>query len=211
MTTRKHDAESTRQAILEAATELFAELGVGRVSMSKIASAAGVTKSLIHHHFGSKRDLWLAVREHAMGAYLEAQADLLKNRPADAELFVDSIDAYFRFLQRRPTLVRLMAWMAVDPETQVEKQVDDVMELGVRRLEEGKAQGLVADDIHSMSAIMSFLGTIERWFVNRGMFASCLSEDDVQTMDETFLETIKKVYLRGMTPPPPDARDAPRG
>jgi TetR/AcrR family transcriptional regulator len=200
MSTRKNDPVGTREAILAAAMDLFAEQGVGRVSMSRIAAQAGITKSLIHHHFGSKQDLWNAVREQGMGEYLMAQRELLLNRPADANLFVDSIDTYFRYLQRRPTLVRLMAWMAVDPESAAEKQVDEVLELGVQRLEEGKLAGLVSRDVDSQAAIMSFLGTIERWFVNRGMFFGEMTEEQVAALDETFLNTIKQVYVRGMAP-----------
>ena len=62
MSTRKNDPVGTREAILAAVMDLFAEQGVGRVSMSRIAAQAGITKSLIHHHFGSKQDLWNAVR-----------------------------------------------------------------------------------------------------------------------------------------------------
>ena len=51
---RRYDPEGTRAAILEAARRIFVERGPAAVALSEIAEASGVTKSLIHHHFGSK-------------------------------------------------------------------------------------------------------------------------------------------------------------
>lgn len=199
-TPRRLDPEATRQAILEAAYDLFAERGAGRVSMSEIAKTAGITKSLIHHHFGSKKDLWNAVREHGISEYLELQGELLRTRTADEGLFRDSIDMYFRFLKERPKLVRLMGWMAVDPDAQSEKGVDGVMHLGVQRLQEGKANGLVREDVDELSSIIAFLSTIERWFIMRRFFCGPLEGTDAESMDERFLETIKNIFERGMKP-----------
>lgn len=50
-------ARSTRDALLDAAVELFAERGPASVSIRDIARHAGVNHGLIHRHFGSKDDL----------------------------------------------------------------------------------------------------------------------------------------------------------
>ena len=55
---RTIDPEATRESILDAATALFVDRGYEGVSMSAIAKDAGVTKSLIHHHFGTKAELY---------------------------------------------------------------------------------------------------------------------------------------------------------
>ncbi|MFT4703787.1 MAG: TetR/AcrR family transcriptional regulator [Bradymonadia bacterium] len=198
---RKNNPAATRQAILDAATTLFAERGVGRTSLAHIAKLAGVTKSLIHHHFGSKSELWAAVRELGMREYFEAQQKILQSRPADGQLFADSIDTYFRFLQERPQLVRLMAWMAVDPECDKALQAEKVLRLGIERIDSAKKQGLVRDEIDAMSAILSFLGTIERWFVQREMFHGQLSEEEAKQLDERFVQTLKHIYLHGLAAP----------
>lgn len=51
------DPEQSKAAILGAARTLFAERGFSAVTVRDIAEAAGVTHGLVHHHFGSKRDL----------------------------------------------------------------------------------------------------------------------------------------------------------
>jgi AcrR family transcriptional regulator len=53
--------EARRTQILAAARQLFEEGGYDAVSMSDVADAAQVTRGLVHHYFGSKRELYLAV------------------------------------------------------------------------------------------------------------------------------------------------------
>lgn len=55
------DYDERRRLILDAATALFLRRPYGQVSISDIADAAGVAKGLLHHYFGSKRDLYLEV------------------------------------------------------------------------------------------------------------------------------------------------------
>lgn len=55
------DYDDRRRLILHAATGLFLQRPYDQVSVSDIADAAGVAKGLLHHYFGSKRDLYLEV------------------------------------------------------------------------------------------------------------------------------------------------------
>jgi AcrR family transcriptional regulator len=55
------DYDERRRLILDAATGLFLRRAYAQVSISDIADAAGVAKGLLHHYFGSKRDLYLEV------------------------------------------------------------------------------------------------------------------------------------------------------
>jgi TetR/AcrR family transcriptional regulator len=56
--------------ILAAASALFAERGFERVSMREIASAAGVSKANLYHHYGSKQALYVATL-HSAADYFE--------------------------------------------------------------------------------------------------------------------------------------------
>ena len=52
------------EAVVEAATKLFAEKGPAATSIREIAAAAGVNHGLIHRHFGTKSELVRAVYDH---------------------------------------------------------------------------------------------------------------------------------------------------
>ena len=58
---RRRDAAATRDALLAAGTELFAEHGYDGVPVADIARRAGVNKAMINYHFGGKRGLYLAI------------------------------------------------------------------------------------------------------------------------------------------------------
>ncbi|MGB0113639.1 MAG: helix-turn-helix domain-containing protein [Ilumatobacteraceae bacterium] len=55
------EREERRDQILLVATRLFAERPYSEVSVNDIAEQAGIARGLMHHHFGSKRDLYLEV------------------------------------------------------------------------------------------------------------------------------------------------------
>ena len=54
--------EQRREQILAAAHTLFAERPYDEVSVEDIASAAGVTRGLVHHYFGGRKDVFIGWR-----------------------------------------------------------------------------------------------------------------------------------------------------
>ena len=66
------DAAERREQILDAATGLFAERGYDEVRIDDIASSAGVTRGLVHHYFGGRKEVYLALLER-LGAAREDQ------------------------------------------------------------------------------------------------------------------------------------------
>ncbi len=64
--TVSRDPEATREAILSAATDEFAQHGLAGARVDRIAERAGVNKRMLYYYFGQKEGLFLAVLE---GAY----------------------------------------------------------------------------------------------------------------------------------------------
>jgi TetR/AcrR family transcriptional regulator len=82
-------AESVAR-ILAAAERLFSESGFEAVSMNNIASAAGVSKANIFHHFASKQALYIEV---VRGACRDS-FDRLQNLDADDGPFVQRLGVF---------------------------------------------------------------------------------------------------------------------
>jgi AcrR family transcriptional regulator len=61
-------AEPTRERILSAAAQLFAEYGFAGASMPAIAAQSGITAGAIYRHFKSKAELLLEVVKRALKA-----------------------------------------------------------------------------------------------------------------------------------------------
>jgi AcrR family transcriptional regulator len=64
-------ARDTRQLLLDAALDLFADRGFHATSMRALAAAVGVRESAIYHHFPSKEALLAAVAEPHARARIE--------------------------------------------------------------------------------------------------------------------------------------------
>lgn len=64
-----HDANSTRERILDVALDLFLAQGYDGTSLRQIAEQLGVTKAALYYHFESKEDILLALhmRIHDFG------------------------------------------------------------------------------------------------------------------------------------------------
>ncbi len=59
-TGRRPGNPDTRQAVIDAARTVFADHGYTRATIRSIAGVADVDAALVHHYFGSKKDLFLA-------------------------------------------------------------------------------------------------------------------------------------------------------
>lgn len=77
------NAERTRRALLDAATKVTLEKGAA-VTLAEVASVAGVSKSGLIHHFGSRDQLLVAVVADVSEQFRQtvlAQLDLSENYP----------------------------------------------------------------------------------------------------------------------------------
>jgi AcrR family transcriptional regulator len=88
-TGRRAGDSGTREAILRAATEQFAERGYDGATIRAIAAAAGVDPALVHHFYGTKERLFAAAMQLPFvpsEAITAALADRPAGQPAGAHL-----------------------------------------------------------------------------------------------------------------------------
>lgn len=201
-TRRRRDPEATRAAILEAAEDLFLAHGPAETPTSRIARRAGVTKSLIHHHFGSKEDLWSELKRRHFGKYYEAQRQMLSSSQGTAELLRDSLVAYFRFLQSDPHSVRFMSWRFVEEgDDPCMAQEADLFDLGIERIHEAQKNGELRSDLEPISMIKAFLAMSLHWFQTKPLLCQILGEEvDSAEMEERYLDDVVKIFLDGVRP-----------
>lgn len=72
----KRDAAASRERILLAATQEFAEKGYDGARVDEIARISQLNKNALYHYFGSKEQLFTAVLERAYAMIRDRQSDL---------------------------------------------------------------------------------------------------------------------------------------
>ena len=91
-----------RDQILDAANSLFAERGYDAVSIEDVASSAGVTRGLVHHYFGGRKDVYVALLER-LGAVREEQLPQPVGRSARARVG-DSVSRWLDWTEANRTI-----------------------------------------------------------------------------------------------------------
>lgn len=98
----------TREEILQAAREIYAESGAVDFSLSEIARRLGFTPAALYRYFDSKDDLIKALAERAMAGLAEALAQVPPGLPPD-ERAVEMGMAYLEFARAHPHDIALVA------------------------------------------------------------------------------------------------------
>ena len=99
--------EPGRERVLEAGLELFGERGYHAVSIADIGRRAGIAKSVLYHHFGSKAGLFEAIAETETRELLEHVSSAVPTDPDEPRLRA-GLDAYLGFFAERPAVWRLL-------------------------------------------------------------------------------------------------------
>src|SRR5436853_7249708 len=87
-------AQATRDALVQAALELFAERGYSEVGTEEIVARARVTRGALYHHFADKRDLVRAVHEHTEAELVDGIAKRIAGVEDPWELMVAGTRAF---------------------------------------------------------------------------------------------------------------------
>jgi AcrR family transcriptional regulator len=96
------DPGQRREQILDAARSLFAERAYDEVSIEDVASAAGVTRGLVHHYFGGRREVYIGLLER-LGAQREDRLRPPVGRSARARV-ADTVSRWLDWTQENRTV-----------------------------------------------------------------------------------------------------------
>ncbi len=92
----------TRQRLIDAAAELMAAEPAATIGLERIARSAGVAKSSVLWHFGSKEQLYLEVVDRWFATLREDMVGELGGGRDLREVLPRFVESYAAFLQARP-------------------------------------------------------------------------------------------------------------
>ncbi len=195
---RVHDAEGAREAILDAAEEIFAQNGFDGARIDAIAAAAGYNKSLIFHYFDDKFGLYTAVVrrikeqvEHELTSVLQLYASeegyMRLTHEADAfRAFLEMlVRIAFDFLLARPDFLRILAWEGAEGwQTFVAIATHFEIE-GIGRLRafisEAQANGLIRPNIDTAMFFAIALGLGQSYLTSIPRYQIVFNEENLTT------------------------------
>ncbi|MEM1248130.1 MAG: TetR/AcrR family transcriptional regulator [Acidobacteriota bacterium] len=194
---RKRNPEATRNSILDAAEALFVAKGFAAASLSDIARRASVTKSLIHHHFGSKEALWDQCKKRRMSHYADVQRSLLDKPDEADDLLSQSITSFFHFLNQNPEFVRLNVWMTLEDPRLSEATHPELFSLGAERMIEEQKRGTLRSDVPAQHMLSMFISLCMYWHMARDTGLAHLVGDS-DNPDEEYLQSLLKIFFDGV-------------
>ncbi len=115
---RERNPSRTRELILDAAEQLFAEQGYDATSLTDVGRIAGVSRATPGYFFGSKAELKRAVLERCFeavrSAVREGRERTGKGRHSPEVILAGAVSDYFDFVAARPNFVKLVEREALD-------------------------------------------------------------------------------------------------
>jgi TetR/AcrR family transcriptional regulator len=188
-----------------AARRLFANRGFAGTSMAEIATAAGVSKATVFHHYRSKRQLYEALVGDAFAGFREQLIPLLDaERDLEGSLR-DFAAAHLERLTRMQGTMRLIAREMLSAgsgsgEELVSGEMSRNFSLLVDALRRGQARGKVRADADPGLAV--FLLLCSSWFVFQSAALVRRNPDlAVAASTPTYAAELARLLYAGLAPP----------
>jgi len=111
---RTGPGQKTAERILETTARLLANREPDTVSLDRISAEVGVAKTSILWHFGSKKDLFLAVVDHVFDDFLKS---FVAHHPDVSDVGLEArqfLRAYARFLEEQPQINTVLMTLLFD-------------------------------------------------------------------------------------------------
>ena len=196
------DPAERRDQILDTANTLFAERGYEGVSIDDIAKEAGITRGLIHHYFGGRKEVYIALLER-LETIREEELRPPVGRSARARV-ADSVSRWLDWTEADRTIY--LAAMASgegvgDPD--VRRAVEDLVRRAVGLLTVFHAD--IAEDSPRLRYALECWTGLNRSATRRWLRGEATRE---QTQ-ELLTSTLEHVLRTFGAPPSPSGRTSP--
>jgi len=163
--------DSTKNQILEAALRVFVKSGFSKTTMDDIVNESGLSKGAIYHHYGSKKELFLALIDYWENYFFKniINKDLTNNNPDELlrDITLDVIKAFKS--SKHIFLAELEFWSLSNHDLDVRKRTTELYSklivLFRNIISKGVSSGLYKNidlDVAALSVMTSLQGVI--WF-----------------------------------------------
>jgi len=202
------NSPSTREQILDAASSLIRNIGLGHTTTKEIASAAGLSEAALYRHFADKAELFLCVIGERMPPLVAA----LKDLPARAgyrsvrsnleDLARVALPFYDQTLPMGTSLFAEPELLARHQEQMRQKNAGPHRSLeqvaAYVRAEQRLGRINARVDPDAVAALL--IGPC----VARALIRRFMGEQDEPAADERFIRSVVRTLIEGLAPPTRD-------
>ena len=194
---RSAGRQQRRQRILDVAGRCFAKSGFAKTRVEDVAAAAGVSRALVYHHFGSKEALAREVQDHMLEEWSAAVDRAIEAAGSCEEALAAWLRVNLADTRRRPLLSAILAEDAaavlVGWEEAARRSMAEWRDKLVALLRQGVAAGELRDDldVESTAEVLRAMQV--------GMMQHLLSDHPfVDVSSERHLRAATEVVLAGV-------------
>ncbi|HEX2890658.1 TetR/AcrR family transcriptional regulator [Vineibacter terrae] len=196
---RRTQAERREEAgrlMLEAATRIVADKGLDEFTLADVADAAGYSRGLPIHYFGSKADLIAAISGHIRQWFFAGLKARAGRRPGLANL-IAGIDFYFDACRREPVMLRALQTVLagglnkpalVDAIAALNRDSAGAIATDIRAgIANGEIRRGIDPDTWSILVLAAVRGVIAQWLV-------APAQVDVAALRADFVASLRRSF-----------------
>lgn len=198
-------SELTREKILAAAVDEFAEKGFWGARVDTIAVTSGINKRMIYAHFENKENLYSQVLLIAYEWVAECERRFMIEEADPITSIRNIIFGEFEFLHENGRFVRVLMWESLNraicvPRDELIKLKAPTFEYIKRQIIRGKEMGIFSPSVDEEHTVLSLMSFGFSYFSNAHTLSALLgkditSRDNVISRSEFIFDMIIK-YLQ---------------
>ena len=180
---REAAAQATREAILRAATKVYARYGYAGGSVEKISKAAKSFDRMIYYYFGSKEGLFIAVLEGIYKRMDDAEASIALDATRPVEALTEVIRFVLGYYRKNPEFVTLLNTENLHKGRHIAKSLrareysSPAIAVIGRILDSGVAQGVFRKDLKARDLYLLIAANGYFYMSNRYTLSAFLGEN----------------------------------
>lgn len=193
------DKKDLRSSIIAAATRLFAERGLNGVSIRELATAAGVSISMISYYFEGKEGLYSSVLQEQFSCFEYIQT--IKKRDSGP---LEKIEEYIRWsIQRNrdyPHLLRYYTSELTNPTRHFKAIVRPALETALHVLIDIIREGIVRkqfrEELNPEDTALAMAGMVNYYFLSTLATEEFINHSPER--DEELIRHYMDIFTKGL-------------
>jgi TetR/AcrR family transcriptional regulator len=210
MPSRPRDAQQTRQVILDAAENEFAQNGFNGSRIDQIAQVSGYNKSLIFQYFQNKENLYNAVierlRQRMDTAFLARLGDLPTLDAETVQTVVSmALRHIFDSLLEYPNAQKILTWVNADgwQVYTAPTNPEPLLDFGMAFFATAQNQGWVRPELDKKTLVMLMMTLPQAMISGLPRFQSSPTSAELTQLRENLVQVVLAAITPNPTPPAP--------